>query len=147
MLLVHFLDGQVLDIPDPRVGHNDIQPPEPRDRLVDQFLVVQVAPDIGLKRFDPRSVFLGFLLDLKRGVFGFVVTKDYVRAGLRKKFDGRRTNPAIRCAGISLNSSRLSVSDANKMFAEESARLGLPVADPMRAGAAFERLVDGCLNN
>jgi uncharacterized NAD-dependent epimerase/dehydratase family protein len=60
---------------------------------------------------------------------------------------GRRTNPAIRCAGISLNSSRLSVSDANKMFAEESARLGLPVADPMRAGAAFERLVDGCLKN
>jgi uncharacterized NAD-dependent epimerase/dehydratase family protein len=60
---------------------------------------------------------------------------------------GRRTNPAIRCAGISLNTSRLNVSDANKMFAEESARLGLPVADPMRAGAAFERLVDGCLKN
>jgi uncharacterized NAD-dependent epimerase/dehydratase family protein len=60
---------------------------------------------------------------------------------------GRRTNPAIRCGGISLNSSRLSVSDANKMFAEESARLGLPVADPMRDGAAFERLVDGCLKN
>jgi uncharacterized NAD-dependent epimerase/dehydratase family protein len=60
---------------------------------------------------------------------------------------GRRTNPAIRCAGISLNSSRLSVSDAHKLFAEESARLGLPVADPMRAGAAFERLVDGCLKN
>jgi uncharacterized NAD-dependent epimerase/dehydratase family protein len=60
---------------------------------------------------------------------------------------GRRTNPAIRCAGISLNTSKLSEVDANQLLAEESARLGLPVADPMRAGAAFERLVDGCLKN
>jgi uncharacterized NAD-dependent epimerase/dehydratase family protein len=58
---------------------------------------------------------------------------------------GRRTNPAIRCAGISLNTSRLSEVDANKLLAAESARLGLPVADPMRTGAAFDRLVDKCL--
>jgi uncharacterized NAD-dependent epimerase/dehydratase family protein len=60
---------------------------------------------------------------------------------------GRRTNAAIRCAGISLNTSRLSADDARVFLAEESARLGLPVADPMRAGAAFEQLVDACLKN
>jgi uncharacterized NAD-dependent epimerase/dehydratase family protein len=60
---------------------------------------------------------------------------------------GRRTNAAIRCAGISLNTSRLKADEASQLLADESARLGLPVADPMRAGAAFERLVDGCLEN
>jgi uncharacterized NAD-dependent epimerase/dehydratase family protein len=60
---------------------------------------------------------------------------------------GRRTNAAIRCAGISLNTSRLNATDASRLLAEESARLGLPVADPMRAGADFERLIDACLEN
>jgi uncharacterized NAD-dependent epimerase/dehydratase family protein len=60
---------------------------------------------------------------------------------------GRRTNPAVRCAGVSLNTSKLNEDDANKLLAAESARLGVPVADPMRPGAAFERLVDACLKN
>jgi uncharacterized NAD-dependent epimerase/dehydratase family protein len=58
---------------------------------------------------------------------------------------GRRTNPAIRCGGISLNTSHLSVQAARELMAQESARLGLPVADPMRPGAEFERLIDSCL--
>jgi uncharacterized NAD-dependent epimerase/dehydratase family protein len=58
---------------------------------------------------------------------------------------GRRTNPAIRCAGISLNTSGLDTGAACRLLAEESVRSGLPVADPMRAGAEFERLVDACL--
>jgi uncharacterized NAD-dependent epimerase/dehydratase family protein len=58
---------------------------------------------------------------------------------------GRRTNPAIRCAGICLNTAQLGVSDASRLLAEESARLGIPVADPMRAGAELQRLVDACL--
>jgi uncharacterized NAD-dependent epimerase/dehydratase family protein len=58
---------------------------------------------------------------------------------------GRRTNPAIRCAGVSLNTSGIDESAANRMLAAESARCGLPVADPMRGGAEFERLVDACL--
>jgi uncharacterized NAD-dependent epimerase/dehydratase family protein len=58
---------------------------------------------------------------------------------------GRRTNPAIRCAGISLDTSRLDIGAAHRLLAEQSARLGLPVADPMRGGAAFEGLVDSCL--
>jgi uncharacterized NAD-dependent epimerase/dehydratase family protein len=60
---------------------------------------------------------------------------------------GRRTNAAIRCAGVSLNTSRLSQSEADQLLAAESARLGVPVGDPMRGGAAFERLVDGCFKN
>jgi uncharacterized NAD-dependent epimerase/dehydratase family protein len=58
---------------------------------------------------------------------------------------GRRTNPAIRCAGVSLNTGALDADAARELLAHESARLGLPVADPMRGGAGFERLIDACL--
>jgi uncharacterized NAD-dependent epimerase/dehydratase family protein len=58
---------------------------------------------------------------------------------------GRRTNAAIRCAGVSLDTSRLDASAAHRLLAEHSARLGLPAADPMRGGAALEQLVDSCL--
>ena len=58
---------------------------------------------------------------------------------------GRRTNPAIRCGGVSLNTGSLDEAAALELLASESRRLGLPVADPMRGGAEFERLVDGCL--
>jgi uncharacterized NAD-dependent epimerase/dehydratase family protein len=58
---------------------------------------------------------------------------------------GSRTNPAIRIGGVSLNTSALSEDEARMIVASESARLGLPVADPVRGGEAFERLVDSCL--
>ncbi|MBU3079511.1 DUF1611 domain-containing protein [Sphingomonas quercus] len=58
---------------------------------------------------------------------------------------GRRTNPAIRCAGVSLNTSALSDVDALALCAAESKRLGLPVADPLRGGEAFAALVESCL--
>ena len=58
---------------------------------------------------------------------------------------GSRTNPAIRCAGVSLNTGRLDPADAQRAIAETQARLGLPVADPVRGGDAFERLVQACL--
>ncbi|MCJ8156993.1 DUF1611 domain-containing protein [Sphingomonas sp. LaA6.9] len=58
---------------------------------------------------------------------------------------GRRTNPAIRCAGVSLNTSNLGEAEAAALIAGESARLGLPVADPVRGGEAFDRLVKNCL--
>jgi uncharacterized NAD-dependent epimerase/dehydratase family protein len=58
---------------------------------------------------------------------------------------GRRTNPAIRCGGVSLNTSRLTEDEARRLLASESARLNLPVADPMRGGGELERLVDECL--
>ena len=58
---------------------------------------------------------------------------------------GRRTNPAIRCAGVSLNTAPLDASAAEILLAQESERLGFPVVDPMRSGDAFNRLVDACL--
>src|ERR1700722_18519398 len=58
---------------------------------------------------------------------------------------GRRTNAATRCAGVSLNTSKLDPNDAARLLEAESARLGVPVADPMRPGAALEKLVDKCL--
>jgi uncharacterized NAD-dependent epimerase/dehydratase family protein len=58
---------------------------------------------------------------------------------------GRLTNPAIRCAGVSLNTGALGADTAEALIAAEADRLGLPVADPIRGGAAFERLIDGCL--
>lgn len=58
---------------------------------------------------------------------------------------GARTNPAIRCAGVSINTSALAAEAAEAMLDRESDRLGLPVADPIRGGRRFERLLDRCL--
>lgn len=58
---------------------------------------------------------------------------------------GARTNPAIRCAGISFNTSAMAADEAAALMAREGERLGLPIADPMRGGPAFEALVDRCL--
>jgi uncharacterized NAD-dependent epimerase/dehydratase family protein len=58
---------------------------------------------------------------------------------------GKRTNARIRCAGVSLNTSQLSENEARQLLASESKRLALPVADPIRAGAEFESLIDSCL--
>ena len=58
---------------------------------------------------------------------------------------GRLTNPAIRCAGVSLNTSGLTAAEAEQLIAAESERLGLPAADPIRGGPSFERLLDSCL--
>ena len=57
---------------------------------------------------------------------------------------GRLTNPDIRCAGVSLNTAHLSAADAADLIATESARLNLHVADPLRDGPDFERLLDAC---
>jgi uncharacterized NAD-dependent epimerase/dehydratase family protein len=58
---------------------------------------------------------------------------------------GSRTNPAIRCGGVCLNTSALDIDAARALLARESAWLGLPAADPIRGGAEFERLIDSCL--
>ncbi|MCL6698614.1 DUF1611 domain-containing protein [Sphingomonas sp. NSE70-1] len=58
---------------------------------------------------------------------------------------GRRTNPAIRCAGLSFNTSALEDAEAAELMARESRRLCLPVADPIRGGPAFDALVASCL--
>ena len=58
---------------------------------------------------------------------------------------GRRTNSAIRCGGVSLNTAPLDADTARELLARESTRLGLPAADPIRQGTEFQQLVDSCL--
>lgn len=57
---------------------------------------------------------------------------------------GRRTNPDIRCLGVSLNTSRLDAEAALGECARVRDRLGLPAGDPMRPGSGFEALVEAC---
>ena len=58
---------------------------------------------------------------------------------------GARTNPAIRCAGVTINTSSLEAEAADALLDREAGRLGLPVADPIRGGTRFARLVESCL--
>jgi len=58
---------------------------------------------------------------------------------------GSRTNPAIRCGGVSLNTSSFDADGAEALMAAERDRLGLPVADPIRGGPGFAALVDAIL--
>jgi uncharacterized NAD-dependent epimerase/dehydratase family protein len=58
---------------------------------------------------------------------------------------GARTNPGIRCAGVSLNTGKLGAEAAQVAIEELAADTGLPVADPLRGGASFDALVDACL--
>ena len=58
---------------------------------------------------------------------------------------GRRTNPAIRCGGVSLNTSSMQQAEAASTIAHYCDRVGLPAADPMRGGPEFEALVESCL--
>jgi len=58
---------------------------------------------------------------------------------------GRRTNPAIRCGGISLNTSHLDAEQTLAALEAVERETGLPAADPMKAGGALDRLVSSCL--
>lgn len=76
---------------------------------------------------------------------------DYPTPGLEEAIElhlrlARRTNPRARCAGVSLNTASLAAAEARASLAEHSARLRLPVADPLRPGAEFEMLVDACFS-
>lgn len=58
---------------------------------------------------------------------------------------GRRTNPAIRCAGVSINTARMSAEESDRYLAQVTAEVGVPAADPIRSGPRFSQLVDSCL--
>lgn len=58
---------------------------------------------------------------------------------------GQVTNPSIRCVGISLNTSALTADAAHAVIATTSLHHGLPAADPIRGGKAFEGLLDACM--
>lgn len=58
----------------------------------------------------------------------------------------RLRRPKVRFGGISLNTAGLSESAAEAMMGELEHQHGLVCADPVRAGARFERLVEACLH-
>jgi uncharacterized NAD-dependent epimerase/dehydratase family protein len=58
---------------------------------------------------------------------------------------GKLTNDSIRCVGVSLNTADLEDDEALRLFDSESQRVGLPAADPVRGGAAFDRLIEACI--
>ena len=58
---------------------------------------------------------------------------------------GARTNAAIRCGGVTINTSSLMPAEAETLLDREAGRLRLPVADPIRGGDRFEHLLDSCL--
>ena len=60
---------------------------------------------------------------------------------------GRRTNAAIRCGGISLNTAHMGEGERRRVFDETHAATGLPAADPMRPSPELDRLVDCCLGS
>jgi uncharacterized NAD-dependent epimerase/dehydratase family protein len=94
-------------------------------------------PDVLVLCHDPRRVEI-------MGYSGFKIPPlgDAIALNLSL---GALTNPKIRCGGVSLNTSHLSEAAASEVLMATERVLGLPVADPIRRGAAFERLVDCCL--
>jgi uncharacterized NAD-dependent epimerase/dehydratase family protein len=105
------------------------------------------AVALGLLHGSQPDVFVVCHLPGRERVLGY---PDYPLPSIAETIDlnlrlGRRTNPAIRCAGVSLNTSQLEARAAHDLLAGESGQLGLPVADPMRPGPEFERLIDSCL--
>jgi uncharacterized NAD-dependent epimerase/dehydratase family protein len=56
----------------------------------------------------------------------------------------RLTNPQVRFAGVSLNTSRVGEPEAARAQAETSARLSLPCCDPIRNGVG--PIVDNVLS-
>lgn len=57
---------------------------------------------------------------------------------------GRVTNPAIRCCGISLNTSAFDEAAAAELIEATGRQVGLPAADTIR-GIGVERLLDACV--
>jgi uncharacterized NAD-dependent epimerase/dehydratase family protein len=94
-------------------------------------------PDVFVVCHDPsRTVILGM------ESFALPTVEEVIDLTIRL---GSRTNPAIRCGGVSLNTAHLEESAALRLLASESDRLGCAVADPIRGGTSFDRLVEDCL--
>ena len=79
---------------------------------------------------------LGFFEDFPTPDIGLAIER-YLEAA-------RLTSPGVRCAAISLNTSRLGEAEADRLCVEMSEAFALPAADPIRMGA--DRIVDALLS-
>jgi len=57
----------------------------------------------------------------------------------------RRVNPDVRCAAVSLNTSKLSDEAALQAIHHVREQLGIPCADPLRHPEEFADMVNACL--
>jgi uncharacterized NAD-dependent epimerase/dehydratase family protein len=94
-------------------------------------------PDVFVVCHDPgRKVVLGM------ESFALPTIEEVIDLTIRL---GSRTNPNIRCGGVSFNTSAYDAETAESVIAEERQRLGLPVADPIRGGPPFDALIENIL--
>ncbi len=91
-------------------------------------------PDLVVACHDPGRTSVGGLEEFPLPTLEELIQQNIVM--------GRRTNPSIRCVGISLNTSRLNERDARQCLAEHRARLSLPCADPLRGGPEWAELIE-----
>ena len=128
--------------PDADEGHWDVIEGQgsifnPAYAAVSLGLLHGSQPDVFVVCHDPsRKVILGM------ESFALPSVEEVIDLTIRL---GSRTNTAIRCGGVSLNTSSLGAGEAEALLGAESRRLGLPVADPIRGGATFAALVEACL--
>src|SRR5260370_1772253 len=92
LLFGHLFDGEIFQVPDARVGDENVQPPESGDGVIDKLLIFGMLADVGFERFHTSAMLAGFLLDLERGVLGFDVAENNVGAGFRDDFTDSRPN-------------------------------------------------------
>lgn len=53
---------------------------------------------------------------------------------------GKQVNPAIKCVGVSVNTSSLGLDECESYLADLSAKVGLPCVDPLRQGT--QKIID-----
>ena len=58
----HFVDGQVLQIPNAGIGNENIQASQAGDGLFDEFFIVGMTADVGLEGFHTGAVAARFFL-------------------------------------------------------------------------------------
>ena len=111
------------------------------------FHPAYAAVSLGLLHGSQPDVFVACHQPGRTRIVGL---EDFALPSLEELIDltlrlGRRTNPAIRCAGVSLNTAHLDPAARDAILAQTGAALGLPAADPMRPGTAFEALLKAIL--
>lgn len=103
LLLGHFVDRQIVAIPDTGIGNHDVEAPCAGYGEVHQLFVIRVAANVGFESFYAGAVFCRVLLHLRGRLLGFVIIENHVRSSLSEEFDCRRAN----ASGTSGNQRRL----------------------------------------